>query len=467
MNLELNKITKVALYTRVSTIQQVEEGFSLDAQKEHLLKYADNNNYQVYKIYEELGRSGKNINRPAFQEMMQDMKDQKFDKIIVLKLDRISRSVVDLETIIQELQNNNCGFESASEKIDTTSAMGLMFIRLLGIFAQFERERISERIKDVFAEKIQRGLAITGSLPLGYKIGYNECNEKIVVKDLEKAEFVNAIFDKYEATSSLIKTCQYLNSTYPDFVYAGGFNTIDLKRIMQNTMYYGKLKNNDNYCEPYLTYERWKKINDMRENKNIKSNRKNIYLFSGIIKGACGHRLAGTTFISSRINKTIKYSYRCSKYAHSGQCKNLNITEEIIENKIIEILPKTISKFIRDYEKKYIKTNAKDNSKKIKALEQEKKRIINSYNKGWMSESDAESEINKINTKLKEYSEIPIKKDYSHLKDLTNLKWLDYYKRLTRESKQLFFHKIIDLITVDVEAYRAGKDNFVKIELIK
>lgn len=467
MNLELNKIIKVALYTRVSTIQQVEEGFSLEAQKEHLLKYSDNNNYQVYKVYEELGRSGKNINRPAFQEMMQDMRNKKFDKIIVLKLDRISRSVVDLENIIQELQSNNCGFESASEKIDTTSAMGLMFIRLLGIFAQFERERISERIKDVFAEKIQRGLVITGSLPLGYKIGYNENNEKIVIKDLEKAEFVNAIFDKYEATSSLIKTCQYLNTTYPDFVYAGGFNTIDLKRIMLNTMYYGKLKDNDNYCEPYLTYERWKKINDMRESKNIKNNKRHVYLFSGIIKGACGHRLAGTHFISSRIHKTIKYSYRCSKYAHSGQCKNLNITEETIERKVLEMLPKTIDEFINNYEKEYVKTNVKDNSKKIKELESEKKRIIKSYNKGWMSESDAENEIDKINEKLKKYSEVPIKKDYSYLKELTNLNWIDYYKGLTRENKQLFFHKIIDLITVDVEAYRAGKENFIKIELVK
>lgn len=466
MDLELNKIIKVALYTRVSTIQQVEEGFSLEAQKNHLLKFSDNNNYKVYKIYEELGRSGKNVNRPAFQEMMQDMRNKKFDKIVVLKLDRISRSIVDLENIIQELQKYNCEFESASEKIDTNSAMGLMFIRLLGIFAQFERERISERIKDVFEEKIQQGQAITGSLPLGYKIGYNEKKDKIVVKDPEKTDLINDMFDTYEATSSLIKTCQHLNLTYPNLVYNGGFNTTDLKKIMKKTIYYGKFRNNDNYCEPYLSYERWKEINDMRENKNIKSEQKNTYLFSGIIKGACGHRLSGTYFISSRINKTKKYCYRCSKYAHSGQCKNLNITEDAIEKKVLEMLPRVIDDFLKDYELEYIKNNTIDNSKKITALENEKKRIINSYNKGWISEEDAENEIDIINEKLKKLKNELTTKDYSYLKEIKSSKWIDFYNELTRENKQLFFHKIIDLITVDVEAYRNGIDDFVKIDLL-
>lgn len=465
MNKE-EKITKVALYTRVSTVQQVEEGFSLEAQREHLKKFAENNNYKIYKIYEELGRSGKNINRPAFQEMMNDMRTHKFNKIIVMKLDRISRSVVDLENIIKELHENDCGFESASEKIDTTSAMGLMFTRLLGIFAQFERERISERIKDVFAEKIQRGQAITGSLPIGYKIGYNENNEKIVIKDLNKSELVNAIFDKYEEFSSLIKTCQYLNGVYPDLVYNGGFNTVDIKRIMSNTMYYGALKDNLNYCEPYISYERWKRINDLRINKNIKNNKKYTYLFSGIIKGACGHNLSGTRFNSSRKSINIKFCYRCSKYAHSGQCKNLNITEEAIENRILAILPATINDFISNYEKECAIENIKDNSKTIKNLENERKRVITSYNKGWMSEADAELEINRIEKEIKKYSTKHIKKDFTNLKNILKDNWYDMYKELSRESKQLFYRSFIDYIVVDVEKYRSGEDDFIKIFLL-
>ena len=135
----------VAIYIRVSTTHQAEEGFSLEAQEEKLRKIAKLNDYQIYKVYADKGISGKDtIHRPAFQEMMKDMQSKLFSKILVMKLDRISRSVADLENIIKQLQKYNCGFESASEKIDTTSSMGLMFIRLLGVFAQFERERISE-----------------------------------------------------------------------------------------------------------------------------------------------------------------------------------------------------------------------------------------------------------------------------------------------------------------------------------
>lgn len=461
-----NSITKVAIYTRVSTIQQVEEGFSLEAQKDKLIKLAESNNYSIYKIYEELGKSGKNTNRPAFQEMMNDMKEHKFSKIMVMKLDRISRSVSDLENIIKELQENNCGFESASEKIDTTSAMGLMFIRLLGIFAQFERERISERIKDVFAEKVQHGGATTGMLPIGYKVGINDKGEKIVVKDKEKEEFAMAIFDTYEQTSSLIKTAIYLNENYPDLVYKGGFNTIDIKRIMTNTLYYGYFKGNENYCEPYLTYERWKKINDMRESKNLKNPKKYTYLFSGMLINSCGHRMAGSRHITRK--KELKFYYRCSKYAHSGNCSNNMIFEEVIESAVLNALPGCIDEYLYQYELNYSqqKNNADKLKKSMLKLEEEKKRIINSYNKGWITEEEAEQSINEINETLKNYK-IPEDKDLTYLKELRDIMWIDIYKDLTRENKQLFFRKIIDYIDVDVEGYRKGKEDFIKIHLIK
>lgn len=457
----------VGLYIRVSTIQQVEEGFSLEAQKEQLLKYAKLNNYEVYKVYEEQGKSGKNTNRPAFQEMMKDMKNKYFSKIIVVKLDRISRSVSDLETIIKELQENNCGFESASEKIDTASAMGLMFVRLLGIFAQFERERISERIKDVFVEKINNGGAITSNLPVGYKIGYNEKNEKIVVKDEEKSTLVEDIFNKYEETSSLIKTAIYLNNAYPDLVYKGGYTTTDIKRIMKNTMYYGKYKDNDNYCEPYIDYKRWKKINNMRENKNLKFEFKYTYLFSGIIKGSCSHRLTGAAY-KSRNGKNLYYAYRCCKHAHTGSCKNNLIRESVIEENLIKWLPKEIEKRLKvlkiNYEK--LNKNLNENKNLLKNLESERKRIVNSYNRGWIDEEQAEIEINNIDNRIKSLNNKPQKEKIEKLEKIYKMEWLDVYKDLSRENKQLFYRSFIDYIIVDVEKYRKGEEKFVKVELL-
>ena len=183
---------KVAIYIRVSTKKQVEEGYSLDAQKERLIKLCETNGYIVYKVYADEGKSGKDTNRPAFQEMMEDMKNGCFDKILVMKLDRISRSVIDLEVMIKAMQTYNVEFESASEKIDTSSSFGMMFVRLLGIFAQFERERISERISDTFENMVSEARAISGSQPFGYKV-----EDGKVVIDEEKREIVNYIFDTF------------------------------------------------------------------------------------------------------------------------------------------------------------------------------------------------------------------------------------------------------------------------------
>ena len=100
------KKIKVAIYIRVSTKKQAEEGYSLEAQKERLEKLCETNGYIIYKVYSDEGKSAKNTKRDAYQEMMEDMREGKFDKIIVTKLDRISRSLIDLEELIQDLQKN-------------------------------------------------------------------------------------------------------------------------------------------------------------------------------------------------------------------------------------------------------------------------------------------------------------------------------------------------------------------------
>ena len=100
--IKLNK-TIVAIYIRVSTIRQAEEGFSLDAQTSKLISFSEQNDYEIYKIYSDAGKSGKDTNRPGFQEMMNDMKKGLFNKVLVVKLDRISRSVIDLELMIKEM----------------------------------------------------------------------------------------------------------------------------------------------------------------------------------------------------------------------------------------------------------------------------------------------------------------------------------------------------------------------------
>lgn len=448
---------KVAIYIRVSTKKQVEEGYSLDAQRERLEKICETAGYIIYKVYADEGKSGKDTNRPAFQKMMQDMKEGKFDKILVMKLDRISRSVIDLEIMIKEMQTYKVEFESASEKIDTSSSFGMMFVRLLAIFAQFERERISERINDTFETMVQEARAITGNQPFGYKVD----NGKVII-DEDKKEIVEYIFDTYEKYHSIKKTLMYTNEKFNTKLL---YNL--LTKTITNTMYYGSYRNNDNYCPAYISKERFDRIQKIyEEHKNIKVyNISRVYLFSGLlIDMNCNCKLSGNTAHANTNYEIL--SYRCNLYRKNGLCiSNRSINQNKLEKYLIDNLDNLLIKFFekKELEYKNDKINYKDNSKKIAEIKAEMKRTTNSYNKGRMEEDEYDKEYEKLEKQLAKLQAAPVKKDISHLKDLTKIDWKTMYNELTPENKQAFWRRFIKKIEIDPNNYLKFNEEYIRV----
>ena len=182
--------TKVAgIYIRVSTEDQAREGHSLDEQEDRLKKLCDYKQYQIYKVYVDAGISAKDTNRPQFQAMMKDMKKGRINLIIAYKLDRITRSVQDLEKLVEEIEIYQCGLECAVEEINTSNANGRFFIRMLTVLSQLEIERTSERTKVGLTGAIKKG-NIPGKTPLGYK----REGRKLVI-DESTAPIVRKIFE--------------------------------------------------------------------------------------------------------------------------------------------------------------------------------------------------------------------------------------------------------------------------------
>ena len=440
---------KVAIYIRVSTKKQVEEGYSLDAQRERLEKMCETNGYIIYKVYADEGKSGKDTNRPAFQEMMKDMREGKFDKILVMKLDRISRSVIDLEVMIKDMQKYDVHFESASEKIDTSSSFGMMFVRLLAIFAQFERERISERIYDAFEEMVATGKPITGNQPIGYKIE----NGKVVF-DEEKKDLINYLFDTYEKNHSLRRTASYINEKFDTTI---SVNTVN--RILGQSCYYGTYRGNENYCPAYLSKERWDKIQEIKENKKrVKTYIPDrYYLFSGLIIDChCNTKMAGST--KKNIVGESRF-YRCTKYRLSKTCYSTSsVNEKFVENYLLDNLDELIKDYFNSLENKYddIRINYKDNTKKLAALKEELKRTNLLFTKGRIEEEEYDKEYARLEKEIKKLEEAPIKKDVSILEDLTKIEWKMMYQELTPENKQAFWRSIIDKIVLDPLNYKKG-----------
>ena len=163
----MNETRKVAgIYIRVSTEDQAREGFSLGEQKEKLLQLCKFKEYEVFKVYEDAGISAKDMaHRPAFQEMLADMKKGKINYITAYKLDRLTRSVRDLEELIAVLEKHNTYLVCDRDDVNTSTANGRFFVRMLTVLSQLEIEIVSERTKFGL-----NGAIKSGHLPRYYTI---------------------------------------------------------------------------------------------------------------------------------------------------------------------------------------------------------------------------------------------------------------------------------------------------------
>lgn len=215
-----------AIYIRVSTQDQAQHGFSLDAQQETLQNYAKAIGYDIFKIYRDEGKSAKDMNRPEMQQMLADAKDKKFSAIFIYKLDRFSRSLKDLILTIDQLKDWGIDFVSLSDKIETTSASGKLMFHIISAFAEFERNIIGDRTKFGMERKAKEGGFITRA-PLGYKMFHKQ-----LIIDPINVDKVRNIFKSFiESDTSLTQLAQ-----------KSGMTTAGLIKLLGNRTYLGKIK---------------------------------------------------------------------------------------------------------------------------------------------------------------------------------------------------------------------------------
>jgi site-specific DNA recombinase len=215
-----------AVYIRVSTEEQAKQGVSLAAQEEALKNYASALGYEVFRIYRDEGKSGKDIKgRPEMRQMLADAEARKFQAIFIYKLDRFSRSLRDLIETIEKLKEWNVDFISLQDKIETTSASGKLMFHIISAFAEFERNVTGDRTKFSMDKRARDGNVVTRA-PFGYKLE----NKKLV--QAEDSYLVQEIFQDFlNQTISLTKLAKKYD-----------FSVNGLKKILRNQTYLGKIK---------------------------------------------------------------------------------------------------------------------------------------------------------------------------------------------------------------------------------
>lgn len=199
--------TRVALYIRVSSKDQI-NNYSMDVQAERLKAFCKANDC-LYRIYRDPGESGADTDRPEFQHMLMDAEMQKFELIIVDKVDRLCRSLLNLVELLRFLEELKIGIKSLSEPIDTSNPMSKYFLYQLGMFAEMERDWFRERSMKGRIARIKEGKWHGGTPPYGYD--YNKKTGLLEVNQ-EEAEVVRMIFSKYIKFKSTRKVVNYLNA---------------------------------------------------------------------------------------------------------------------------------------------------------------------------------------------------------------------------------------------------------------
>ena len=184
---------RVAIYIRVSTLDQAREGYSLDMQEKTLRKWCADHGCDVVDVYADRGISGKDIDhRPDMRRLLQDVKKQKFDTVLFWALSRFSRSVSDLYDTMELLQKYDVCMISYTESFDTSSPMGRAMIGIVGIFAQLERELTSERVFAALQERASQGKRTCSEV-----LGYDTDGKDSLRKNRKEGEYVLFCFNEY------------------------------------------------------------------------------------------------------------------------------------------------------------------------------------------------------------------------------------------------------------------------------
>lgn len=231
----MKSTNKVAIYVRVSTTNQAEEGYSIDEQKDKLTSYCDIKDWNIYEIYTDGGFSGSNTERPALEQLIRDAERKKFDTVLVYKLDRLSRSQKDTLFLIEDVfVKNGIEFLSLQENFDTSTPFGKAMIGLLSVFAQLEREQIKERMQLGKLGRAKAGKSMMwGRTSYGYD--YQKETGALIINPAQSL-VVKYIFERYLEGRSITKLRDDLNEKYPKEI---SWNYRAVRGILSNPVYCG------------------------------------------------------------------------------------------------------------------------------------------------------------------------------------------------------------------------------------
>lgn len=362
---------KCALYVRVSTHWQIDKD-SLPVQREDLINYAKYAlNIDKYEIFEDAGYSAKNTDRPAFQQMMARLRTGEFSHLVVWKIDRISRNLLDFAEMYAEIKKLGITFVSKNEQFDTSNAMGEAMLKIILVFAELERNMTSERVTAVMLSRASNGQWNGGRIPYGYN--YDKETGLFSINEAE-ASVINMIYDTYERVHSLLVVARTLNEKGILPRSGTPWSPTTISTILKNPFYTGAYRYNyhdesksggntsSKFLKPkadwisvqehhpaIVSAERQERVcaileDNRRSNKRSSKTyvRKNIHIFAGILYcGYCGNQMQ-STIDRERADGYRPSIYACSRKRRFDDCENKYISDVVVAPFVLNYIANVI-----------------------------------------------------------------------------------------------------------------------------
>lgn len=404
----------IALYARVSTAEQATEGYSIDEQVERLKKYCQAIGRQDYAVYIDAGRTGANIDREGLQEIIKDARAGKLDKIIVYKLDRLSRSQKDTLFLIEDVfLTNGVDFESITERFDTSSSFGRAMLGILAVFAQLEREQIKERMAMGKEGRAKEGKWHGGGhIPIGYEYKDGE----LIVNEFEALQ-VREIFRRYASGDTIGNIESDLNRRGVKHKY-GIWARDRIARTLKNNIYIGVIKRNggehSGTHEPIIDRDQFETVQKRLAMRSTRrESRTPTYLGGLLYCKQCGAKYSASTF---RVVNGRQYRYYSCYSRHkvnlrmvkNPDCKNKTWRTDILDELVFAEMRRLSLEpdKIHDLIEKEAQTRRNDSHvgdilrQEREKLETQRGRLLNLYMSGSFTPQELDERVFALNKQI-------------------------------------------------------------------
>ncbi len=448
---ESGRAIRIAKYARCSSDEQKKNGYTISDQLDLLEDFSNDNLLVSAGEYVDEGISAtlEIDKRKALAQLIKDAKAGKFDIVIFKCIDRFFRSVEEYYACQKQLRKAGVTWISIEEPdLDPEDPDAAFKINIYLTMAEYEAKKTSKRIRFNNKMRIKNKQVVTGAHRFLFPWTVaGEKRNRHLIKDKEYEEMTYDILEFFEKHQSKGATLGYLN-----IKYGLKMTMTTLTSFLTDTLLYGEYKGVADYVEPYITEERFDRIQDiLNRNSRVPTTPARTFLFSGIIKcPCCGRNLSGN--YSQSNGKYEVFSYRCNAHRIQKICSYSQATSERkIERQLLDNLEQYIGNEIIRVESLEDVQPQNNNAEKANKIKAEMDRLNMMFRKGRIQEEEYDTEYLKLDKRLKalDIEEKPPERDLDALKGLLETDYRGLYSQLTKENKKVFWRRIIKEFTID------------------